>query len=311
MLHKFANKKRNIIKMKNLIIILSLITSAPVFGWKKKPATVIITAGQSNTDGRVLNEYLPDYIKNEPYKHCKWNYSSVDKKNTGHFELFYPRIINKNKPGRWAYDAVTYYWLEQALEKDFYVIKTSLGVTAINLSSKSTGGKYWSADKDWLSENKATTDGGKSLLLSFTENINTSIDSTLSKLPEGYDIKAFLWHQGESDCNRGDSYYNNLKQVIEYVRNFLYLKTGNKKYKKLPFICGTISHKNKRYDKNVENAMYRLANEDNNVFVIDMSDGELQRDELHFTEKSAEYLGVEMYNKLVELGIAGKKAKKQ
>jgi len=41
-----------------------------------------------------------------------------------------------------------------------------------------------------------------------------------------------------------------------------------------------------------------------------MSKAELQRDQLHFTAEAAEYLGIEMYNKLVELGIAGKKAKK-
>ena len=29
----------------------------------QKPAHVIITAGQSNTDGRVPNNRLPDYIK--------------------------------------------------------------------------------------------------------------------------------------------------------------------------------------------------------------------------------------------------------
>ena len=43
---------------------------------------------------------------------------------------------------------------------------------------------------------------------------------------------------------------------------------------------------------------------------ISMSKAELQRDQLHFTAESAEYLGIEMYNKLVNLGIAGKKAKK-
>ena len=41
-----------------------------------------------------------------------------------------------------------------------------------------------------------------------------------------------------------------------------------------------------------------------------MSKAELQRDRLHFTAESAEYLGIEMYNKLVDLGITGKKAKK-
>ena len=33
----------------------------------RHPTTVIITAGQSNTDGRMTNDSLPQYIK-EPYK---------------------------------------------------------------------------------------------------------------------------------------------------------------------------------------------------------------------------------------------------
>ena len=36
-----------------------------------------------------------------------------------------------------------------------------------------------------------------------------------------------------------------------------------------------------------------------------MSKAELQKDRLHFTAESAEYLGIKMYNKLVDLGIAG------
>ena len=132
----------------------------------------------------------------------------------------------------------------------------------------------------------------------------------MDKLPEGYEIKAFLWHQGESDRHKGKNYYKNLKDVVAYVRNFLVEKTGNKQYKKLPFICGTVSRSNKQYSADVEAALYKLAKEDKNFYVIDMSKAELQRDQLHFTAEAAEYLGIEMYNKLVELGIAGKKAKK-
>ena len=43
---------------------------------QKKPVSVIITAGQSNTDGRVSNNDLPDYIKKNGYRHCLWSYAS-------------------------------------------------------------------------------------------------------------------------------------------------------------------------------------------------------------------------------------------
>ena len=187
--------------MKKVFLFAMLLGSLTVFGKAKdkQPATVIITAGQSNTDGRVLNTQLPDYIQQH----------SAGKLQTDGFETFWPRMVHPKRPGRWAYDAVTYYWLEQALGRDFYVIKWSLGGTAIDTGCSSTSGKYWSADPDWLAANRSTLTGGKSLLLSFTELIDTCIDNWLSKLPQGYEIKAFLWHQGESDRHQGKNYYEN------------------------------------------------------------------------------------------------------
>lgn len=298
--------------MKKLISMgLLMLAVLPVLAQKQKPATVIITAGQSNTDGRELNEQLPEYIKQNGYKYCQWSYGGSNATPvSGSFEPFYPRIINKNKPGRWAYDAVTYYWMEQALKEKFYVIKTSLGGTAIDTACASTSKKYWFADPVWLKENSSVLRGGHSLLLSFTENIDACIDQTLSKLKEGYEIKAFLWHQGESDRKAGKRYYQNLKEVVAYVRQHLVEKTGKKEYARLPFICGTVSRYNKCFNSEVEEAMYRLAKEDKNFYVIDMAKGELQRDQLHFTAPAAEYLGIQMYDRLVKLGVAGKHAPK-
>lgn len=296
--------------MKKVLLLAALLCTLTAFGKGKEPATVIITAGQSNTDGRVMNNSLPDYIQQNKYKHCYWCYGSAGKIQTDGFELFWPRMMHQARPGRWAYDAVTYYWLEQALQKDFYVVKWSVGGTAIDTGCRSTSNKYWTANPEWLKANHSTLTGGASLLLSFTEEISKCIDEKLSKLPEGYEIKAFLWHQGESDRHKGKNYYNNLKEVVAYVRNFLVEKTGDKKYKKLPFICGTVARSNKQYSADVEEAQYKLAKEDKNFHVIDMSGAELQRDQLHFTAPAAEELGIRMYNQLVDLGVAGKKAKK-
>lgn len=296
--------------MRIFLFLVSLLCTFTVCGQKKEqPITVIITAGQSNTDGRVMNTDLPNYIQLNKYKYCQWCYGSTDERITGEFETFWPRIVHDTRPERWAFDAVTYYWLEQALQENFYVVKWALGGTAIDTTATSTGRKYWMADRKWLAANRSTATGGHSLLLSFTENIDAAIDNTLSNFPQGYEIKAFLWHQGESDCHKGKNYYENLKGVVEYVRSFLEKKTGNKKYKKLPFICGTVARANKRYDADVEAAIYQLAKDDKNFHVIDMAEAELQKDQLHFTAAAAEYLGIEMYNKLVDLGIAGERAK--
>lgn len=296
------------------IVIMAFFLCCALNSFCKKsgdgPATVIITAGQSNTDGRISNGLLPDYIRQGKYKYCKWCYGSEGRRQTDGFEPFWPRRANRSTPEEWAYDAVTYYWLEQALQRDFYVVKWSLGGTAIDTRCSSNGGKYWSAEPEWLAANRPTSDGGKSLLLSFTEEIAACIDNELSGLPAGYEIKAFLWHQGESDWSRGEDYYGNLKAVVCHVRQFLVEKTGNKRYARLPFICGTVARSNIRYNRDVEEAFYKLAEEDKDFYVIDMSDGELQSDKLHFTARSAEYLGKQMYNRLVELGVAGRKARK-
>lgn len=293
-------------RLKTIILFAALLmVAASAQARKHKPATVIITAGQSNTDGRVMNADLPDYIKKNRYKHCYWCYGTSGKIQTDStlFELFWPRLGMKNHPDRWGYDAVTYYRLDKKAKRDFYVIKWSIGGTAIDPScERSTSKKYWSADSAWIARHSSTLRKGRSLLKSFTEEISLCIDSSLSKLNDGYDIKAMLWHQGESDFAAGENYYKNLKNVVAYVRHFLAEKTGEERYLRLPFICGTVARSNKYFNKDVENAMFLLESEDPNFYVIDMADGELQADRLHFTAKSAEYLGNKMYEKLVEIG---------
>lgn len=290
--------------MRKVLLILAVCLYGQ-WGWAGEPVHVIITAGQSNTDGRVSNVYLPAYIKalatdtsafgEGAYRHCKIAQNRVD----GQFIPFWPQCTRGSATNKWAYDAVTYYWLEQLWQEDFYVIKWAVGGTAI-APGNSPKGQYWSADSAWLAGNTASAQGGKSLLLSFVQNIDSCIDRTLSRLPNGYRIDAFLWHQGESDKGRGSRYYNNLKTLLTYVRQHLTEKTGQD-YSHLPFILGSVSRQNKSYDSEVEAAMHRLAAEDVNVYLVDMSAGELQSDRLHFTETSAEKLGKEMYENMKEI----------
>jgi hypothetical protein len=49
------------------------------------------------------------------------------------------------KPKRWAYDAVVYYELERLWQRPFYVIKESLGGTAIDPRCESSSNMHWSA----------------------------------------------------------------------------------------------------------------------------------------------------------------------
>ena len=295
--------------MKKVLLLLLITLTTCLTASAKKTIPVFITAGQSNTDGRIMNEYLPDYIKLNKYKHCYWSYNSGSHSADGKFELFWPRITNRNKPGRWTYDAVVYYWLEQSMKEDFYVIKESLGGTAIDTKCKSTNKMFWCASPEYLDSVAAADKGGKSLLKALCENIDLAIDNSLSKMDGNYEIKALLWHQGESDRHASSKYYENLKAVMAYIRQHLVEKTGDKKYAKLPIILGGISHKSRGWSQGVEDGQKKLQAEDPNVYLIEVPDATLQDDKMHFDAAGGELLGKKMYNKLVDLKLAGKKAK--
>ena len=271
---------------------------------KKKPVNVIITAGQSNTDGRVSNNDLPDHIKKNGYRHCLWSYGSDTISGGGRFERFWPRVARPDNKERWGYDAVVYYLIDQHAKRDFYVIKESLGGTALDTACVSNNGMYWNASPGYLAANAAADKGGKSLLKAFTENIGACIDHELSRQKGGFEIKAFLWHQGESDKKMAAHYYDNLKAMVAYVRNYLVEKTGDKRYAHLPFICGTFSNESRDRSEEIVSALHRLAEEDSNFHVVDASDLTIQHDRLHFDAQGAEMLGRRVHECLIQ--VAGK-----
>ena len=152
------------------------------------PASVFITAGQSNAEGRASSDEKPEYL-NKGYKHLK--YAFVRSAQDGKF--------GKYQPGEtFAFCDVTNYLLDTALNKDFYSIKCTYGGTSI------TPGQYnddeaawkpvWYADSTWLAGNKAhnSTDGGSSLTLSLTEGFAKCVEETLGRLKNGYDVKSLM-----------------------------------------------------------------------------------------------------------------------
>ena len=140
---------------------------------------VILTAGQSNADGRVPTDELPKYVR---YNYCQWSYGSGDfLKATGVFKPFAPTVGRSTLGDRWGFDAIVYYLLEQYWQQPFYVIKQTMGGTAIDTTcTKSTHGWFWSVDARQ-----------KSLLKAFCQQI----DDCLVQLQDA-DVKCLLWTSG-------------------------------------------------------------------------------------------------------------------
>lgn len=296
----------------NKLVITVLTVCGLFFGSsisaQAQKASVILSAGQSNADGRVYNDQLPDFLKGG-YQHL--HFANVTKKSTGKFYDLARDFTNTKK--RWAYDYVTYYYIDQATKNDFYAVKCSYGGTSIDPAATVDKLPKWYADAQWIGENNAYRGDiatGKSLTKSLVEGFDDCVDVTLSKLKGGYDVKCIIWHQGESDRRKAANYYTNFKTMIEYMRQAVYKKTGDKNDLTLPFIFGTVSHRSKQYSKAVEEAQLKVAKELPNVYYIDMSEAGLKADNLHFDGPWTIYFGQMMYNKLVDLKLVdGKKIK--
>ena len=68
---------------------------------------VILTAGQSNTDGRVTLDDLPDELRE--YSYCLWSYGSGDFETaSGEFSPYFPRVAKPKIEQSWGFDAVVY-----------------------------------------------------------------------------------------------------------------------------------------------------------------------------------------------------------
>jgi iron complex outermembrane receptor protein len=269
----------------------------------KRPLSVYIVAGQSNADGRVPVSQLPPYLQTGAYRHCLWSYGSGDMLQApGRFTPFRPHVAKAFDEDRWGFDAVLYHLLDSAVPRPFYVIKQTVGGTAIDtLCRRSTRGMFWCADPVWLAHEQSASRGGHSLLLALTEQIDACVDSTLSQLAEGYEVRALIWHQGEGDQPQAARYAHNFSQVVSAIRQHLVQKTGDPCYAQLPVICGTFAKGSRQGSPQVAQALRQVAQADANIHVVEASDLTLLRDQLHFDAQGAEQLGRRVFRKLHDI----------
>lgn len=302
--------------MRKAIILATILLTASLHA---AVVPVIITAGQSNTDGRVPSADMPSYLSQyaaSGMTDVLWSYGNSGgwtlTGDAGTFAPFYPSCESANDRHRWAYDAVVYYNLAQHITPTIYVIKQSAGGTSIAPASTSSGNRHWSVDPAFLDTagivgltNSASATPGKALAPALIYNIRQCL-ATIAANGDTPDIRCILWHQGESDRTptaSANAYHDNLQAVVQYFRDSIVAITGNASYASLPFICGTVSKQSALYSSTIEKAQYRLASEMTNFYVIDMQDGTMLSDIKHFDAPSAELLGQRMYNKICNLGL--------
>jgi hypothetical protein len=289
---------------KLLTILLGLMIVATTSAATK---ALFLTGGQSNTDGRLYDTTLPAYLQTANTNCLVSYHAAYSESRLGKFYAYYPTSGGTGQPGRWAYDAVTYYYIGQALQETFYVAKTSYGGTSIHPGVNNSGGTvndkpfvdgygsgyHWSADPTFLAATaiagtnfvkNETTYTGQSMLLAWIANIDAAIDAIKAQ-GDTPDIKAIIWHQGESDRN-ASGYYENLKAMVKYVRDHLVAKTGESKYATLPFFCGTIPHASSLHSSAVEKAFFTLEDEDANFHTVDLRDLTMLSDTKHFDAPS-------------------------
>jgi len=305
--------------MKKLLILTALIVAAATA--QGAEVSLFITGGQSNTDGRLNADTRPAYLLTANTRCMASCHQPYTESRLGQFTAYQPASGAAGQPARWAYDAVTYYYLAEALGQTFYVAKTSYGGTSIDPSVNNSpsshpnqwlsgygSGYHWSADPTFLAataiaettfQKEGTTYDGQSLLKAWTANIDAAIDA-ITAAGNTPSVKAVIWHQGESDRNAAAAYHDNLRQMVAHLRSHLVAKTGNAAYATLPFFCGTVPQKSAQYNATVEKALYQIEDEDADFHVVDLRDLTLQSDNLHFDAAGAELFGKRLYNRMVD-----------
>lgn len=243
----------------------------------------IIAAGQSNIEGRNPLSELPAEVV-FPMTNCHY----ISKSKLGIFKAFESSdlaLIGENRC--WAFDTIVYNQIATIDNQELYVIKWAVGGTSIDPEGATDS--HWSPFYEFLAT------GDTALLKDFEESIRKAVELQGSN----FEIRAFLWHQGEGDSvtdATASRYYDNLKYMLSYIRGVV----GNPR---LPFICGNFSNNRTTPIKQaIFDAYTQLDAEDPYFYCVDMRLANLL-DAYHFNSAASQYFGKCAYNYLVDAGV--------
>ena len=252
--------------------------------------TTFIVAGQSNADGRVPLVNAPSWLNqsNPTVTGVKmWNIN-VTPHQFNDFKLGVNSGADVWTQTTWAFDMEAMHDYYYGKNTTVYMVKRTKGGTPIYIDPTNPKGSW---NVNFTGITAANT--GITILLQDLQWYYQSAVTYATSVGKILDVKSILWHQGESDYLPADaynSYYQNFKDVIYYIRNNI---VGNST---LPIVYGTVPHASGEYNVIVENAHLQIASEDVNAHCVNLANMTLLPDGLHLDSTSAIYFGDQVYN---------------
>ena len=259
-----------------------------------KYAPLIMVAGQSNADGRIIYTSAPSWLSNNNY--AIDNFEVWDT-STGTFQTYNVMGMTGNGgatagadgtgENKYAFDAqFAHDWLAQYGGK-LYMVRQTLGNIGIE-SQPTTGTRNWT----WQPDTDNIVSGCHSMCLALMNKVlqafNYAYHQGIILIP-----LCILWHQGENDAtaDRVPLYKQNLSNLIMWMRGLFLTPT-------LPFICADINKNYSTYYAQINEIFAEMASEDDYMSAISMEGHYTTLDNVHYDADAIAYMGNQMFNEI-------------
>lgn len=175
----------------------------------------------------------------------------------------------------------------------FYGVETSLMKSLVQATSRPQYLIKWAMVATPLDKNTKLMDWSPASVSECFARSNAAYTSAIDKLEDKRPPKAYIWIQGESDCEKiqiASNYKSNLEKFIRMKREYY-------KYPAMPVIIVTLSDSQTRIKPNlkaiVKQAQIEVGSQPNNYLVN--TDSLTTFDGIHYTEESLNKLGLAIF----------------
>lgn len=257
----------------------------------KDYAPLIIVAGQSNADGRIIYTDSPTWLANNNYginNFLVWDTASRAFQTYNVMGMTGNGGATAGSDGtgenKYAFDAqFAHDWL-QLYGGKLYMVRQTLGGIGIE-NQPTTGTRNWT----WQPDIDNIVSGCNSMCVALMNKVLAAIDYAYQQGVILVPI-CVLWHQGENDSVEGrvNRYKQNLSNLIMWMRGLFLAPT-------LPFICGEVNELNSAGYAQINSIFAELAEADDYMSVVSMAGHYTTLDDVHFDASAIEYMGNQMF----------------